>query len=130
MSSRYSNVDQRKMLAFYLSAKQGGYISRFFYNQNMHGSIFGKLIHSQASSSFPGFLSQFLVCDDHKPPRLCVAGRRRQTCSFKYPFQLFRLHRTFFIIRTVTLTSLHQLKKISICHFQSSGHLFIFSHLY
>ena len=32
------------------------------------------LIHSQASSSFPGFLSQFLICDDHKPPRLCVAG--------------------------------------------------------
>ena len=64
MSSNYSNVDQWKMLAFHLSTKQRGNISRFLYHQNMHGSIFSKLIHPQTSSSFPRFLSQFLIRDE------------------------------------------------------------------
>ena len=85
MSSNYSNVDQWKMLAFHLSTKQRGNISRFLYHQNMHGSIFSKLIHPQTSSSFPRFLSQFLIRDDYKPPRLRITSRRRQTSSFKYP---------------------------------------------
>lgn len=46
MSSSDSNINQREMLAFYFSSKQGCNIGRLFYNQNMYRGIFGELIHA------------------------------------------------------------------------------------